>query len=983
MQDISKKLKVLIDTSITDGQRLECFKGDDVTLIIYALDEQKLPYNLGTASPILYFVQPGSTYRQDKNIKVDSVLGKLTVNVNRGFIRDGLNTVRVRLVDSDQDIYLQSFSIYCKPTGIIEDGSDLIVDETLNVKDEFKKVWSKIDNTPSEEEFNTSMKAVNDQLILQMREIVRIKTDNIKLNKNKAEASQVSILESIVDNVIFRTASLENRVTSSEKTISTKVDKIDGKSLSTNDYSNADQSKVNDAWAKANNPLNALIAAGYKIPPEGCSSELLSLITGGTINLGQGLMINKHNEYPLKRVTIKGALDTDMNRFVKATVIDTKVINARPGKVYQLSWIGNGYTAFGDNARWGMQIVDYDSDTIATTGAKRTQVAYTDYAFDTPSGVTTRIVKGRYDDVIFIITLDYSGFGENTFLSNSAFGTSVIHDNNYIQTIADVKSLRYNLGSDYPFKRLITNQPDLHDDIIKGILKVEVINAKPDKIYKIEWVGNGSTAWGDPEYAVYLNEYDKTDITLSKPRLVFDRYNTKISPPVNNIETRLITADNEDVSLSITIDYSRFRYDRYPMNTPDGAGKGHIIDESCYIVSNISRNINISDNTNNLVVCYKDTQDILIKQRYSDTNNLVIAFGKLGINEITHFKNVMYKAETNLTTDFNNLVNKYEILSDWLSPYGMKAYNNTVDTSAITVGGNHGTTSGTGFPTAEHISTEVYVDGVKITKGNTIFARDLIEVVAKHHVSASNVINKDTGAKRASAIETVVYKIYKDTIYVTVNLEALEDVNMTRYCGFQMTAPPLSMQDRLYFMTENSFNDYAIADYTGLEILSCTKESGDLDRFIYYGAEDAVICYRDRFVGIGDFRYIEATDFPIYKSSSLKVYMHFISQKRPTNVRLNTGDNLYWSGGYTFTHTGLSCNGVKKAYTIREKDDRVYCIDFDKVTSTTYLDVFKEDVGKFIEIVSKSNTVTCDNYITAKGLKVSSTGFGQLKFKIS
>lgn len=812
------------------------------------------------------------------------------------------------------------------------------------------------------------------------------KQNSIDLDNNTKD---VNLLKTQVGNSVQEIVDLK----------SNKVDKVMGKGLSTFDYNQSEKdkntnalSKSTEALEKAQNPLNALMSAGYKVKPNECSEELLNLINGNaTINIGQGLLVNQNEEYPLVRVTINGVLDDTMNSNVKKAILDAQVINANPNKVYQIAWLGNGYTGFGENAKYGIQIFSYDKATVSTSIASKVEcVGYGDVNFSQPSGVVTRTLNSKVGNEIFVITVDYSALVGVQFISTNTFGNNIIHNSKYILTQSNRKDLSANKGSIYPFFKFIDGSTDPKQDLINAILDVKILNAKPNKIYKIEWLGNNNPTF---KYSIFINEYDETDITLSKPRVIFDNKYGVVPVTTSNINTFTITRDNEDVAAQFTIDYSKLTLDRYPMNANGSFGYGHIIDKSCYYVNNKpSANIPNLDNNYTSFVNFKYSQDIDVKIPYGINKSLVLNFNKLGINKITHIKKVSYINESKVTRDFSNQVLMYDVFSDWLSPYGMKALNNVPSEEgyggAFTVGGNHGTDNATGFPTSNSISTQVFVDGNEIFKSeiggtdNIVGAKNCIEIITKNFVYASNVVNKLNGNKRNSVIETVLYRIHKDTIFVTVELEALEDVYLNRYTGFQLTAPPVDLQDRLYFMTENTFNEYRPSEYVGREILSCKKSEGELDRFIWHGENDAIICYRDKNVGISDLRHLNADENVIYKSTSTKCYMHNISQKNPATVYLNRGQSIYWGGGYTFTSTGLKCDGVKKAYTIRERDKRVYCIDFDKATSDTYLEPYVEDRGKFIKVLSKSNSVTCDNFITSKGLKVSSTSFGQLKFII-
>ena len=78
----------------------------------------------------------------------------------------------------------------------------------------------------------------------------------------------------------------------------------------------------------------------------------------------------------------------------------------------------------------------------------------------------------------------------------------------------------------------------------------------------------------------------------------------------------------------------------------------------------------------------------------------------------------------------------------------------------------------------------------------------------------------------------------------------------------------------------------------------------------------------------------------------------------------------------------LKCNGAEKAYKIKLNGQDVYCADFFSVSYGTYLETSIADYGKEIDIIEKSETITCDSVISGNGLRITSTGLGTLKFRI-
>ena len=370
------------------------------------------------------------------------------------------------------------------------------------------------------------------------------------------------------------------------------------------------------------------------------------------------------------------------------------------------------------------------------------------------------------------------------------------------------------------------------------------------------------------------------------------------------------------------------------------------------------------------IVAIKSGDLFKIKYKYNETVNEMIEFGPLGINKIIHPKKISRETASELTTALDGLNTHYTIDTDWISPYkGITADNGTTSFTG-TVGGNHGTVGAGGFATARPVSANLYVDGKLVTDNQVVYG-DIAKLIVTNYVSASNKIDVATGAKSDSLLETVVYTITKNNIEVAVTLKAEEPLTVNGYVGLQMTPQLVSNAD-IYFGDEATKYkaDGILHNSDGLPF--------DGDRVVISNATDLVAMYTNRGVGVGDLSKIGTS--PIHFVSEFnKVYSHLLGAGQ--SLRLLPNQVAYYSGGYTFMQP-LKCNGAEKAYKIKLNSVDIYCVDFFSAANGTYLEVDISDFGKQIEIIEKTDSVTVDQIISGNGLKLSSTGFGTIKFKV-
>jgi hypothetical protein len=531
-----------------------------------------------------------------------------------------------------------------------------------------------------------------------------------------------------------------------------------------------------------------------------------------------------------------------------------------------------------------------------------------------------------------------------------------------------------NRGVEFPLKNIVRDGQlwSVTQEVKDVVLDAKVVNPRDGKYYVLAYVSNGYNG----SYGITIYEYDKatfnSNSASSEKRIVW--YSDTPLSQVSGVTTRTVT--KEDITFVVTIDYSKITSaSGLGLNIADstsGRGRGMIIDESLYtkIPSNkISSNFPI--------VAKKQGSVYSVKFNYSPTQNMIIEFDKLGVNQILHFKRFYLQTKTSdlLNDDFTlNKTLIYDASSDWLSPYRIEALNNGNGNARFTTGGNHGTDGGAGFPTARLVKSEMYADENLISDGQVVFCNE-IRIEATHHVSAYNAVNLTDGTKRDSLKEVVSYNVKPENIGVSVYIEALEGLLLTDYSGLQSQEGAWGSQ--LYYMHDSTPVKFDISgDLTGQSGL---KSESSADRWVMKKDGNIAVAYYNLGIGIGD-RSLVSDSNSLFWHTATKIYGRLI-YNGTTGITLNSGDGLFWSGGFTFTK-GLTCVGSESAYVIYRGGKKIYVVDFFGNTNTV-LKTHKQDINKEITVIDKSSTVSCDTFISPNGLEISSTGYGQLKFSVN
>lgn len=282
-----------------------------------------------------------------------------------------------------------------------------------------------------------------------------------------------------------------------------------------------------------------------------------------------------------------------------------------------------------------------------------------------------------------------------------------------------------------------------------------------------------------------------------------------------------------------------------------------------------------------------------------------LTFGQLGINKITH------------PTALENGLETHAITTDWVSPYiAGKVVNGLPGEDRAAVGGNHGTVGGSGFATANNLSTTISVDGETI--GNSIdkIARKVVATVV-NEITLKENINLTTGVRDSiDAIETVTYTFERNHMAIHVELKALTPLYIYWYMGLQSTNAYFNKAYFTYDLERPSVYDY---DRTRLD--SGTKgTSPNMTRASMMNASDELMhVYTDKDYGIG-YDYIpDDTVIAYLRENNLKFYYHLV--KPGQNLMFDENQSHAYRGGYIFSKkegtnafvTRFVEDGVKKA----------------------------------------------------------------------
>lgn len=625
---------------------------------------------------------------------------------------------------------------------------------------------------------------------------------------------------------------------------------------------------------------------------------LTSLESSGT------LMANKGIAYPLLN---RG---TDSHDTIENALLDVKVYNAEVNAVYRISHISK------DNTAWTGETTFFEIGKSLNDGSTWTVINArgNENLANGQTGIKTHFIELADHIESLVITLDWDSL--LTGSNNLANFNYIIHPVNYIPRLDEkeeenIPPYMKNMGIAYP---LLNRGASSYSRIENAFLEAKVSMAKPGLIYRVAHVSKNNTAWGSPitffEIGMSSNNGESWEVINARGQNLEENNQT-------GIQTHIVEINGRDEIFTF-----KFNWDAFPDGPLNTGVYDYIIDPVNYFFRRSSSSTPVND-LGDKIVARKIDRQIQIKQKLDDTRNFIIEYNAVGINDFHEFRGFSIQSNTALDSDFTS-TSVATSGTDWISPYGMLVVNNPVSGSAgsITVGGSHGTTGGTGFPTGEFIRLSKFnLDGVEITATPRRGAN--LEITAEHYVTASNAINRTTGAKRHTAIERRIYNINGGNHNVEIEVEALEDITLTRYAGFMM--PMVSSYFDQFYLYDTGgeigvFNSGGLPN-DGLPdgiYHTDNKDYQAIDRAVLVNNDMLLVMLTDRYYGIGtgEFAPASTTENPqspiLYTGGQFgKISAHNLGGSSNSYL-LKTGEKLAYRGGYYFVQNQSTIENMFK-----------------------------------------------------------------------
>lgn len=519
---------------------------------------------------------------------------------------------------------------------------------------------------------------------------------------------------------------------------------------------------------------------------------------GNVLSKTNSLNINKNKNYPFRQMVRNGITSTSSqvwNNFI----LDVRVNNADPLKLYQIAYQQNGATVLGVTG-YNWIIYEFDKDTFSTSAVATSVVALTDANQQqlVSDGLiqTVTINSLVRERLSFVITCDTSALPVNKTPINSIEQANpawsfiidpscyFFTDSSLLTTLKAPRPWLYNKGAYYPFiqgnyKGLTSIPNQLFLDLFKDMT---VENAEDGFRYSLAYYTNGSTAIN----AAYVErwivfkrpESNYSESTATETQIVALNIPQPTLLKTGNIET--ITLESSGVErFHITVDTSKLpTYGTFvAASQSNQAGYSFYVNKSNYVINSV-RN---SDK-------YFEWDATLKSLKYRYTTQGISyewTFGTNGANNLPNFKEIKRVAGTNLVSNSFSTVQAFD--TDWLPPLVFAVVNNpdADGTTTAFTGGNHASNGdATGDPTAENELFSIFVDGqpLDMTKNVKTFCEN-IDVKVVNRLMASNTRT----SKRYALRQIFDLNFNGANVDVHCKLKALEDINLRSDYALQMT----------------------------------------------------------------------------------------------------------------------------------------------------------------------------------------------------
>lgn len=301
------------------------------------------------------------------------------------------------------------------------------------------------------------------------------------------------------------------------------------------------------------------------------------------------------------------------------------------------------------------------------------------------------------------------------------------------------------------------------------------------------------------------------------------------------------------------------------------------------------------------------SKTMYVAQKYSDTENFVMAVRPTGVNQLMNIAPPRFAATANgaIVSDLSNIYERSGAEgmseSDWLGPHYI---------NGSWYGGTHGTDSEQGDPTAFCDNIQIRVNGKAVSEEN-----NLNSYAAALELTWDNYVGS-TVKEKALLVEHHTLSFDGTTWDVETEIEFLQDIVWMSFYGMQSVYGVWAGQV--------SYNESAPQriDVSASGGNSYNTSSNDpyCDTMLLRKDNDCLEMYIDNNYGMGDRRYLNTNDgaFTINYNSPKngKSYFGLVSG----NNEIKAGNTERFCGYYRFYSTDISQEGIYERSIINEGD---------------------------------------------------------------
>lgn len=626
--------------------------------------------------------------------------------------------------------------------------------------------------------------------------------------------------------------------------------------------------------------------------------------------------VNKAKAFPLKQMTRGGQTSAASTLFNKM-LLDIKVIGSvkdMTGKYYRISYFQNNAN-IGGNTDQGINLEEFDAATYAATGTATTIHSHTNdpAAIDRAAGgvQTFIITPAQRPNLRFVVTIDVSAMPASgtpaTILTTGAGFSWIIDPACYVQVpvfdMTTIDSIRINAGRAFPLVQKTRDGTTKAEQTTASasILDIRVIGARAGKYYRLEWYGNGTTAFGAPRYDMLFSEYEKANYGTSSITGRVDVIQLA-DLPSNSIESGVITrvfSSPRVAGLHFVVTYDTSTMPSagtaLVMNTAGSNGYSWVIDESRYYPSQ-------ADGSPSGVMKWNTNSSSRLTTRWASASDCYeLVFGPNGANSLPNVISIGRASGTNLTNAVFSTINTAS--TDWLPPLIIEAVSGGDGGTENFTGGNHLVGGAT---TAVNKFYKIYADGKLVGASQSGSAQE-ITIHLIHEVMAYNTVTLSRYVARQSFIVT----IRAGAITVASNVTAMEAIKAYRDYGPQMVTSGFQGTqivlggDSTRVAFDNTQNSGASSAYPNA--WACVLQDP---------TNGQLVSWIDREYGVGDRSLVDAAE-PLVRgggASNTKWYQCAIYSAAGGSFA--AGASYKWRGGYAIQSAGVQPSGYDSVFTL-------------------------------------------------------------------